>query len=70
MTLQSARQDRARPRLACAAVVLLAMVLSGMSACSGGSNQQLTPVGPSTIKLNVAAGTFSVTVPVNVTVTN
>jgi len=69
MALQSGRQNPARPRVLYAAGLLFAMVLSGMSACNGGSNQQVTPVGPYTINLTVTAGTFTATVPLSVTVT-
>jgi uncharacterized repeat protein (TIGR03803 family) len=68
--MQLGRQNRARPRLLYAAGLLFAMVLSGMSACGGGSNQQITPLGLYTVNVQVAAGgTFTATVPLNVTVT-
>jgi hypothetical protein len=49
--------------------LLSAMVLSGISGCGGASNQNTTPVGTYTINVTVTAGTFTATVPVNVTVT-
>jgi hypothetical protein len=69
MALQLARQNRARPRLLYTAGLLSAMVLSGISGCGGASNQNTTPVGTYTINVTVTAGTFTATVPVNVTVT-
>jgi hypothetical protein len=70
MALQLERPNRARPRLLYAAGLLFAIALSGMSACNGASNQQLTPVGSYTVNVQITAGgTFTATVPLNVTVT-
>lgn len=67
MAFQLMRQNRVWPRLLFAATLFSAIVLSGMSAC--GPNQHVTPVGMYKTEIQVVAGTFTATVPMNVTVT-
>jgi hypothetical protein len=75
MALQLAQQKQARPRLAYAAglVLALAMLLSGLNGCANhsGSNIEVqTPPGTYVIHVTITAGKFSVVVPVTLNVTN
>jgi hypothetical protein len=61
-------------RFAYSAGLVLALVLAGISGCtsastSGPPNNTGTPVGNFTINVTVAAGNFTLKVPVSVTVT-
>jgi hypothetical protein len=71
MAVQLARQKRARPRLAYAAGILLALLLTGISGCGNGHFPNGIPTPPNTYTLNVTvtAGSNSVTVPLTLTVT-
>jgi len=69
MALQLMRRNRVSPQLLYAAALFSAMVLSGISGCGGAANQKVTPVGVYTVNVNVTAGAFSATVPLNVMVT-
>ncbi len=74
MAFQWARQNRPRPRLLYAAGFLMAVLFASMSGCTsaslvnggGGGGGSL---GNFIIKVNVTAGNFSTTVPLNLTVT-
>jgi hypothetical protein len=76
MALQLRRQNRARPRLAYAAglVMALALLLGGLNGCAklGSSNTPnvQTPPGTYVIHVTITAGNFSVVVPVTLNVTN
>jgi hypothetical protein len=74
MAIQLARQNRARPRLLYASGFLMALLLSGISGCasSGGPsniNNTGTPPNTYTVNVTVTAGSFSVKVPLTLTVT-
>jgi len=75
MALQLARQKRPRLRLAYAAglVFAMAMLLGGLNGCAnhvGSSIDVQTPPGTYVIHVTIAAGKFSVVVPVTLNVTN
>jgi uncharacterized repeat protein (TIGR03803 family) len=68
MALHLARKDRVRPQLVYAGGLLLALalLLNGVSGCSGsGSTQNGTALGNFALNVKVAAGNFNVVVPVN-----
>ena len=75
MALQLARQDRTRPRLAYSAglVFAMAMLLGGLNGCAnhvGSTIDVQTPPGTYVIHVTIAAGKYSVVVPVTLNVTN
>jgi hypothetical protein len=67
MAFQLMRHNRTWSRLSFAVGLFAAIALSGMSACA--PNQHLTPAGMYQIEIQVVAGTFTATVPLNVVVT-
>jgi hypothetical protein len=73
MAVQLARQKRARPRLAYAAGIFLALLLTGISGCGNGTglfpNGIPTPPNTYTLNVTVTAGSYSVNVPLTLTVT-
>jgi 6-phosphogluconolactonase (cycloisomerase 2 family) len=75
MVFLMARQNRARPRLLYGAGLLCAVLLTGMSGCSGGGSKtpttsaNATPLGNYTVNVTITAAKFSTTVPLNLTVT-
>jgi len=70
IAIQIARQCGVRPRRQWAAASLLfaATLFCGISGCSG-TGKPVTPPGTYTINVTVTAGTYSITVPLTVTVT-
>jgi uncharacterized repeat protein (TIGR03803 family) len=69
VALQRRRPSRVWPRILCTAGLLVALVLGGVSGCNSTSSQHVTPAGTYAVQINVVAGSFSQTVPLNVTVT-
>jgi hypothetical protein len=72
MSLQLARQNQARPRLLSLTGLLFALILSGMSGCANGPSNTGgstgTPPNLYAVNAQVTAGTFSVNVPLSLTV--
>jgi hypothetical protein len=71
LALGFARGNMKRPRFAYASglVIVLAMLLGGVNSC-GSSSKHETPANTYTINVTISAGTYNVTMPFTLTVTN